>query len=64
LEDAATKNEYISASDIMDYLRTMRTIGNDKKSFPRYGFFGGDRDGEFVFKVMKKIRSTAIIAKQ
>jgi|GEM_PF-1217478 len=64
LEEAATKNEFLTASEIMDYLRTMRTIGNDKKSFPRYGFFGGDKDGEYVLKVMKKIRSTAIIAKE
>jgi tetratricopeptide (TPR) repeat protein len=64
LEDAAVTKDYITASEIMDYLRTMRTVGNDKKSFPRYGFFGGDKDGEFVIKVTKKIQKTAILASQ
>lgn len=64
LEEAATHKDYITASEVMDYLRTMRTIGNDKKSFPRYGFFGGDKDGEFVMKVMKKIQTSAVIAKE
>ncbi|MCC7296739.1 MAG: caspase family protein, partial [Bacteroidia bacterium] len=62
LEEAATKKDYLSASEMMDYLRTMKTMGNDKKSVPRYGFFGGDKDGEFVFKVTRKIRNSATIA--
>ena len=52
LEDGATNKKYTTASDIMEYLRMMKTLGNDKRSFPRYGSFGGDKDGEFVFKVI------------
>lgn len=63
LESGATNQEYITASEIMDYLRLMRTVGNDKKSLPRYGFFGGDKDGEYVLKVTQRIRNTAIIAR-
>jgi hypothetical protein len=62
LEDAATGKDYVSASEVMDYLRTMKTLGNDKKSFPRYGFFGGDKDGEYVLKVVRKMRNSATIA--
>jgi len=40
----------------------MKTLGNDKKSFPRYGFFGGDKDGEYVLKVVRKMRNSATIA--
>lgn len=62
LEDGATNKEYITASEVMDYLWTMKTVGNDKKSLPRYGFFGGDKDGEYVLKVTKKIINSAVIA--
>ena len=63
LNDGAMNKEYITASEIMDYLRTMRTVGNDKKSFPRYGFFGGDRDAEYVLKVTTKIKDAAVFAR-
>lgn len=62
LEESAMKKEYITASEVTDYLRTMKTLGNDKKSFPRYGFFGGDKDAEYVLKVVRKMRSSAVIA--
>lgn len=62
LEEAAMKKDYISASEVMDYLRTMKTVGNDRKSSPRYGFFGGDKDAEYVLKVTRKMRNSAVIA--
>lgn len=57
LEDGASdpSKKFITASDVMDYLRNMATIGNDYKSFPRYGSFGGNENGEFVLPVMRRM---------
>lgn len=57
LEDGTTDpaKSFVTASEIMDYLRTMRTVGNDQKSYPRFGSFGGSENGEFVLPVMKKM---------
>jgi tetratricopeptide (TPR) repeat protein len=57
LEDGAAdpQKKYITASEVMDYLRNMSTIGNDWKSFPRYGSFGGNENGEFVLPVARRM---------
>ena len=54
--DSAVDNPaipFVTASGLMTYLRSMKTIGNDYKSYPRYGSFGGSSEGEYVFKVRK-----------
>lgn len=57
LEDGTTDpaKSFVTASEIMDYLRTMRTVGNDLRSYPRFGSFGGSENGEFVLPVVKKM---------
>lgn len=57
LEDGAKTPEksFVTASEIMSYLHTMRTVGNDLKSYPRFGSFGGNENGEYILPVVKKL---------